>query len=356
MSGKPKKSVPGVSAIDLFCGVGGMTHGLVKEGIRVVAGIDNDSSCKYAYEKNNSAKFIEADIRKLKASDVHAFYPKGHKRVLVGCAPCQPFSGYTSKQPKGDKWNLLYSFAELIERVEPDVVSMENVPGLIRFKTPPIFDEFVKRLEAAKYQVSHSIVYCPDYGVPQTRSRLVLFASRLGKIEIIPKTRREDEYKTVSETIGHLPVIDHGETWPKDLLHRAAKLNDINLERIKATPAGGGWKDWDKRLVLKCHSKKKGRKYCSVYGRMNADAPAPTMTTLCTGIGNGRFGHPDQDRAITLREAALFQTFPMTYDFVNPEKKFSAKVIARQIGNAVPVQLGKVVARSIKAHLEAHSG
>jgi len=229
---------------------------------------------------------------------------------------------------------------------------MENVPGLLRFKKPPIFDEFCTRLRVNGYKVSHSTVYCPDYGIPQTRTRLVLIASKLGEIKLIKPTRKKEQYKTVEEAISHLPEIKAGETYEKDPLHRASKLSETNEKRIKATPEAGGWKDWDRSLVLRCHSKKTGKSYCSVYGRMRWDAPAPTMTTLCTGIGNGRFGHPEQHRAISLREAAIFQTFPVSYDFIDPKVKFSAKAISRQIGNAVPVTLGKVIARSIRQHLK----
>jgi DNA (cytosine-5)-methyltransferase 1 len=345
-----------IAAVDVFCGVGGMTHGLFQEKIKVVAGIDNDETCKYAYEKNNQAKFLQSDIRTLKPKDVAALYPKGHVRLLVGCAPCQPFSGYTSKKPKGDRWSLLYAFADLIEGVQPDIVSMENVPGLERFRKPPIFDQFCQRLIDAGYHVSYSTVYCPDYGVPQTRSRLVLFGSKFAQVSLVPKTHARDKYVTVEASIKDLPLMGDGEVCPEDPLHRAPKLNEMNKARIQATPEGGGWQDWDSSLVLKCHKKKKGKSYSGVYGRMRWKAPAPTMTTLCTGIGNGRFGHPAQDRAITLREAAIFQTFPRTYKFVDPEVKFSAKAISRQIGNAVPVQLGRIVAKSIKAHLEEHNG
>jgi DNA (cytosine-5)-methyltransferase 1 len=340
-----------VVAVDLFCGVGGMTHGLVKEGVKVLAGIDNDASCKYAYEKNNAATFIKADIRTLDPQKVIDLYPKRSYKLLIGCAPCQPFSGYTSKKPKGDKWSLLYKFADLIDTVKPDIVSMENVPGLARFKKPRIFAQFCQRLKDAGYTVSYSTVYCPDYGVPQTRSRLVLFASKYGEVALIDKTHKKDQYTPISKVIKHLPKIEDGEICPTDPLHRTPKLGETNKKRIQATPEGGGWRDWDKSLLLKCHKKKKGKSYTGVYGRMSWNAPAPTMTTLCTGIGNGRFGHPEQDRAISLREAAIFQTFPEKYAFADPKVKFNAKAISRQIGNAVPVRLGKVIARSIKRHL-----
>ncbi len=350
----PQKKAPGVSAIDLFCGVGGMTHGLYKAGINVVAGIDLDSTCKYAYEKNNAAKFIEADIRTIKPSELAKLYPKGDLKLLAGCAPCQPFSGYRGKVPKSDKWDLLYSFADLVVALQPDLVTMENVPGLLRFKGPKIFDHFCGKLRENGFTVWYDTVFCPDYGIPQTRTRLVLLASKLGEIKLIEPTREEGEYKTVRETIAHLPAISDGEAHKKDPLHRASKLSPLNKKRIKATPAAGGWKDWKDELVLKCHTKKSGKSYSSVYGRMKWNAPAPTMTTLCTGIGNGRFGHPKQDRAISLREAALFQTFPKSYKFIDPNAKFSKNTISRHIGNAVPVTLGKVIAKSIKEHLASH--
>lgn len=127
------------------------------------------------------------------------------------------------------------------------------------------------------------------------------------------------------------------------------------MERIRATPYGGGWKDWDDSLKLDCHKKESGSSFGSVYGRMKWETPAPTMTTLCTGLGNGRFGHPEQDRAISLREAALFQTFPMDYEFFSPEEKFSVSKASRYIGNAVPPKLGEVIAESILLHLKSHN-
>jgi DNA (cytosine-5)-methyltransferase 1 len=124
------------------------------------------------------------------------------------------------------------------------------------------------------------------------------------------------------------------------------------LKRLKATPQGGSWADWSEDLQLKCHKKSSGKTYRSIYGRMIWDDLAPTLTTHCTGIGNGRFGHPTQNRAISLREAALLQTFPRRYEFVKPRAPLYSKIVSRQIGNAVPVRLGRIIARSIKRHLQ----
>ena len=206
-------------------------------------------------------------------------------------------------------------------------------------------------LKENDYRVWVEPVYCPDYGIPQTRKRLVLLASRLGKIELIPPTHTPEEYKTVKDTIGDLPELKAGEADPNDPLHRAKGLSSKNLDRIRNTPYGGSWKDWPEELRLRCHKTDEGKTFGSVYGRMVWEKPAPTMTTQCTGLGNGRFGHPTQDRAISVREAALIQTFPKTYKFFNDEQDVAITKASRYIGNAVPPRLGEIIAESIRTHL-----
>lgn len=347
--GVPK--MENASAIDLYCGVGGLTHGLVREDISVVAGVDLDVSCKYAFEKNNRARFIPKSVEQLPVGELANLYPVGHKKILVGCAPCQPFSTYTIKQSPGEKWKLLTYFGKFVQDLKPEIVSMENVPGLSKHE---IFEEFVSTLQDNGYFVSYGPVNCTHYGIPQTRKRLVLFASLLGEIAIIPPTHTTETCPNVFDTIGALPAILAGETCLEDPMHRASSLNAQNLERIKASKPGGSWRDWPDGLKLACHKKQSGETFGSIYGRMTWSAPAPTMTTQCNGIGNGRFGHPEQDRAISLREAALFQTFPSDYDFIDPDAGFSFTILARQIGNAVPVRLGEVIAQTIKRHLETY--
>ena len=178
-----------------------------------------------------------------------------------------------------------------------------------------------------------------------------MFASKFGKIEIIPKTHQPANYTTVRDAIGYLSQISDGESDIHDPLHKASRLSPLNKLRILNTSQGGGWKDWDESLVLRCHKKETGKSYCSIYGRMKWDAQAPTITTQCYGYGNGRFGHPEQNRAISLREAALIQTFPEYYDFIDSNVGVSVKTIGRHIGNAVPVRLGQIVAMSIERHL-----
>ncbi|MBC7748371.1 MAG: DNA cytosine methyltransferase [Methylotenera sp.] len=356
---KKKITIEDFSAVDIFCGIGGLTHGLILENIKVEVGIDFDSTCKFAFEKNNKAIFIHKDVTELSASELKKYFQKGKKKILVGCAPCQPFSLYNHKAAKDEKkrnedskWKLLYSFGDLIEKIKPEIISMENVPMLVKFNNGKVFNDFTSRLGKLGYKVSWQIVNAQDYGVPQRRKRLILLGSKLGKIDLINKTVKDKKYKTVRDTISHLPSIEGGVSHPEDPLHRARKLSDLNKKRIKATAEGGFWRDWDKSLWLTCHSKDSGKDFNSVYGRMKWDDVAPTMTTHCIGINNGRFGHPDQDRAITLREAALIQSFPESYEFIDPKTTFNSQNIAKHIGNAVPVGLGIAIAKSIKNHIE----
>ena len=243
------------AAIDLFCGVGGLTKGLEQAGINVVAGIDFEASCQYAYEENNNAKFIQRDITTVLPEELAALYPDDlNIHILAGCAPCQPFSKYTQRYRKDgykdEKWRLLYSFGTLAKGIKPEIIAMENVPEL---EKTPVFADFVKELEECGYHILHKIVYCPDYGVPQSRKRLVLLASLFGKISLLPATHTPDKYVTVKDAIGNLPPLIAGSTDPNDLMHSATALSEKNLKRIRQSTPGGTWRDWDKELQLKCH-------------------------------------------------------------------------------------------------------
>ena len=353
---KKQKTMKNCTVIDLFCGAGALTHGFVKEGFNVAAGVDADKSCKYAYETNNpGATFIEKKIEDVEAAELIELYPKEDVKILVGCAPCQPFSAYNkSKRNQDDKWKLLDNFSDLISKVEPDIVSMENVPNLATFRNGKVYRDFVDHLEK-EYIVTECLkVSCLDYGVPQHRKRLVLFASKpeYGKVELLDPTHTPDKYKKVKDVIWGLEPLEAGETSRNDPYHKAAGLSELNLRRIKASKQGGTWRDWPDELVAQCHKQESGNSYSSIYGRMKWNAPSPTITTQCNGFGNGRFGHPEQDRAISLREAARLQTFPDNYEFVRPDEPHSITTISRFIGNAVPVKLARVIARSIKPHLQ----
>ncbi len=346
-------NIKDIAVVDLFCGIGGLTHGFIREGFNVAAGIDIDDTCKYAFESNNNSKFISKSITEVSATEVDKLFGSSKVKILVGCAPCQPFSSYTFKdsEKKNEKWKLLYEFQRLIIETKPHIISMENVAQLLNFKKEPIFNDFLKTLEKEDYFVHFEIVNCPEYGIPQNRKRLVLLASKLGPIDLIPKTHTKNKFVTVMDAIGELPPINDGEFHPKDRLHFARKLSPKNKLRIQTTPYGGGWKDWPEDLKLECHKKESGKSYSSVYGRMKWEEPSPTMTTHCVGYGNGRFGHPEQDRGISLREASILQSFPESYKFFDNGNDFSTVMVAKQIGNAVPVRLGEIIAKSIKKHL-----
>lgn len=343
------------NVIDLFCGVGGLSHGFIQEDFNVLAGIDIDETCRFAFEENNKSEFIAKSITDISAQEINRIYGENTDlKILVGCAPCQNFSSYMFKDKDKDsnKWKLLYEFSRLINEVQPDIVSMENVAQLINFKKAPVFEDFVSNLKSLGYYVHYEVVNCPDYGIPQNRKRLILLASKFGEIKLIPKTHNRDSYVTVKDAIGELPFIKDGEKDINDPIHFSRKLTPKNKIRIEATPYGGSWKDWNEDLRLECHKKETGKSFPSVYGRMVWEKPSPTMTTQCIGYGNGRFGHPVQDRAISLREAALLQTFPLDYKFVKNDQDYNSTILARQIGNAVPVKLGQVVAKSVKEHLK----
>jgi len=339
-----------IATVDLFCGAGGLTHGFEQAGLPVKVGYDIDPACRFPYEHNNKAKFILQDIENLSGSDLAEHFSGSSIKILVGCAPCQPFSNYSRRyNDKKSKWKLLQDFVRLVKESEPDIISMENV---LQLKYHSVFQEFIENLESLKYDIEPYEVNCLNYGIPQSRRRLVLLASKFGKINLIPATHNKGKYETVRKTIEHLEPLAAGEKSKTDKLHICSKLSNLNLKRIQASKPGGTWRDWPPELIAKCHTKKSGKSYPSVYGRMEWDKPSPTITTQCFGFGNGRFGHPEQHRAITLREAALLQTFPENYQFIAPNEDLAVIPIGRLIGNAVPVKLGEVIGRSILEHLQ----
>ena len=345
---KEVSATAAIEAIDLFCGAGGLSHGLRQAGIKVLAGFDLDPACEYPFQENNGAKFVKADITMLKGTDLRGLYSPNAIKLLAGCAPCQPFSTYRqgAPNPTDKRWNLLSEFGRLVEESSPDIVTMENVPLL---EKQEVFLSFVETLESLGYRVSARVVNCADYGVPQFRRRLVLLGSKLGAITLIPPT--QCKHLTVRKSIEGLPSLEAGQVDTSDRLHQTASLSPTNLKRIRASRPGGTWRDWDPRLVADCHKKDSGKTYPGVYARMSWDEPSPTMTTQFYGFGNGRFGHPTQDRGMSLREGAILQSFPKQYRFVPEDQPIHRKTIGRLIGNAVPVKLGEAIGRSIKEHI-----
>lgn len=229
-----------IEAVDLFCGVGGLTAGLQKSGIKVKAGYDIEQSCRYAYEKNNNSKFINKDVSDVTGTELKSWFSKNTIKLLAGCAPCQPFSSYNQGRDTtlDKKWPLLYHFSRLITELSPELVTMENVPDVIKHK---VYHDFISDLLDQGYIVYSQEVACIDYGIPQTRKRHVVLASKIGKVNLIEPTHKKAV--TVAETIKNLEYLEAGQTSKIDSLHTASTLTDINLERIRASKPGGTWRD-----------------------------------------------------------------------------------------------------------------
>ena len=341
-----KEIVHEIRAIDVFCGIGGLTRGIQNAGIRVVAGIDIDSSCRYAYETNNpEAVFLQSDIRDICFSDFDSYYGSSGLNALVGCAPCQPFSAHTRKNTSNDDCALIKEFARLIREGTPDLVCMENVPGLAKHES---FRDLTALLNDLGYEVDFDILNFHHYSVPQRRRRLVMLASRCGTITLPEPTGIATK---VSDVIRNLQPIAAGQTSPDDPAHTTLPLSSKNMARIRQSTPGGTWKDWDQKLVNPCHTK---AHYPASYGRMRWSEPAPTITTQFCYYSTGRFGHPSEDRAISVREAALLQTFPTDYKLVDPEIRIPIRKLARHVGNAVPVKIGEQIGVSL-AHATTHA-
>lgn len=335
-----------MKAIDLFCGAGGLTFGLRRAGWDVVIGIDVDATAEATYTNNNPrSAFVPADLRTLTNQAIRemASAVAGEELLLAGCAPCQPFS---KQRPNGElkrsrEATLLGEFARVVRVLRPKVVLMENVPGIAAVPGFSSFRKFQKSLRVNGYRCGQGVLNASDFGVPQHRRRYVLLAAQSSDAFLpSPAASPKRGTATVRAAIERFPKIDAGEHHPSVPNHYAARLSARNLERIRVTPAdGGSRRDWPEELKLPCHRKTAG--FSDVYGRMWWDRVAPTLTSRCNSLSNGRFGHPDQHRAISLREAAALQTFPDDFEFFGVKNS-----IARWIGNAVPVAFAEALGRA----------
>ncbi len=345
-----------VRVFDFFSGCGGASRGFKEAGMDVVFALDWDTNAKRTFEQNfPQTKFVAKDIRKVNEDTVRRLVDqlRPHPVLFSGCAPCQPFTRQNTIRPAPDQDErvpLLLEFLRFIQTCEPDIVFVENVPGIQNVcpNSEPISD-FLRGLSDAGYaNPAYDSVSLKRYGVPQGRKRFLLLASRHSRLDLPCETHGpgtdNPDYSTVREWIGDFPRLAAGETDPNIADHRAAGLSSLNLKRIRATPEGGGNRDWPECLQLACHQGATG--YSDVYGRMSWDRPASGLTTRCISYSNGRFGHPEQDRAISVREAACLQTFPMEFRFSG-----ALTSMARQIGNAVPVRLATIVGRHVTRHL-----
>lgn len=333
-----------IVAIDLFCGAGGLTRGLLDAGIDVICGFDIESAAQQSYEENNirrngeKVRYIRQSVTEITKEQIFNIIGKPDKRkvkfLLAGCAPCQPFSRLNKDRlnPKDPRRTLLRYFADLVAEVQPDFVMMENVAGIASLESD-VLEYFVNILDRYDYRHDKKIVNAVNYGVPQNRKRYVLLASKHGdvKIPVAEFDGKKIPYKKVCEFIKYLPPIKAGEEHPSISNHKSRNLSDLNMKRIIATPKNGGSRhDWtDTTLMLECHKNTNG--FRNVYGRISWESPAPTLTTKFNAYTSGRFGHPEQNRALSLKEGALLQTFSENYVFFG-----GGDTVARQIGNAVP--------------------
>jgi DNA (cytosine-5)-methyltransferase 1 len=344
--------------IDFFSGCGGTSEGFRQSGIPPIAAIENNPAAADSYSANfPDARMFEQDVRTLDPSELAEIVAEhraaGRAIVFSACAPCQPFSRQRHGDASGDdRVDLLADLLRFLAALRPDALFLENVPGLkAKAATMGPFNRLITALGEMKYHVTSGTVASRDHGVPQQRRRLVVLAA-LARPITFPEPSHgpgRQPFVTVADAISSLPALQAGEAAEDVNGHEAANLSALNLRRIRVTPEGGGWKDWPEELLLDCH---RGRRnsYSDAYGRMPANGIAPAMTTRCDSLSNGRFGHPTQDRAITPREAAALQTFPLEFRFAG-----SRIAIAKQVGNAVPVKLAASFAMTIGKHLASES-
>lgn len=337
------------AVVDLFCGSGGVSEGLRSAGWRIVAACDNDPVAAATYRANHpEVQLVEGDIQLDSTIDAIAAASVGVIDLVVICAPCQPFSSQNRHRGSDKREQLILRALAVVEKLSPSLVFFENVPGLASPAYRKIVTEVHAGLNNLGYAVSEPIVRdAADFGVPQRRRRCIMLAARSkAALAAFSSTDVRQNPRTVYSAIGDLPALVSGEASEADPLHRARAHQPIAMERLKHIPHNGGSRSsLPADLVLQCH-KGKVTSFSDVYGRMAWDAVAPTLTTGCTDLTRGRFGHPDQDRAITMREAARLQTFPDEYRFVGQPTQ-----VSRQIGNAVPPAMIKAFVPAFEAAL-----
>lgn len=329
-----------LKAVDLFSGAGGTTQGLRDAGYLVVSAVENDGSAAKTYAANHSAtQLLERDIERVQAPALaRRLSAAGHHvDLLTACPPCQPFSTLGSGRADDPRNALVSSLNRFVANLKPRAILLENVPGL---RHEARFLKLVRWLRRA-YFVSEHMVQAADYGVPQHRRRIIIVAVQRA-LEVVPPqdlvAALPESFDRGPRTAGEILASTSSLTEDEDPVHRARTPQRKTIERIRAIPPGGGRLDLPKHLELACHSRMSGRNATTIYGRIDPAEPAPTITTRCTTPSCGRFVHPTEDRGLSLREAALLQTFPPDYRFHG-----SYGSIERQIGNAVPPKLAEAL-------------
>lgn len=348
-------------AVDFFSGAGGVTCGFLQAEIDVLAGIDNEMSCKDTYVTNNHRRdqqeisFICEDISTYQPQDLEVelnLQPNDDEMIFVGCSPCQYYTNMkTTKEKSRESRTLLEEFRRFVDYFRPGYIFIENVPGLQSNPESPL-GQFKLFLENNGYLFDERVVNAKYFGVPQNRRRYILIASRLATQDHPIHIPEPDKIniKTVRDAIGNIdifPPVEAGNIDNSNFQHSTARISQINLNRLANTPLDGGdrraWAN-NEELQLPCYINHDG--HTDVYGRMAWSRPSPTITTKFCSISNGRYGHPEQLRAISLREGATLQSFPLNYIFYSNGQGS----IAKMIGNAVPPLLARSIGETINAH------
>lgn len=343
------------TAVDLFCGAGGFSLGLERAGFDVRLAVDSWQLAVDTYARNFRHPVVCGDLSAMSGRKLlrHARAKKGEIDLVVGGPPCQGFSIQRIGPDHDIRNSLVLEYARLLAEIAPRLFVMENVPGLMGRRGAELVQAFLDAVDEAGYETESHVVNAADYGAPQMRKRVVVLGWRRsdsGPFALPPPKRSPDSYVTVGDAIGDLPSPPTpDETKPHDPLHRQTRLSELNRERLRHIPPGGGMENLPVHLRVDCHkagAEKIGHRY--VYGRLAADRPAGTITGRFDSFTRGRFAHPVEDRNITLREGARLQTFPDTFGF-----KGNQEDIACQIGNAVPPVLAEALGRAALHALKA---
>lgn len=347
------------TAVDIFSGGGGLSVGLEAAGFDAVAAVEVEPHAAATFKANHpTARMYCQDVRTV-TGDMLASAADGEVDVIAACPPCQGFSSLTRKYRRKDERNTLVGeVGRLADELRPSAIMMENVPGLTQ-RGKPLFDALLEQLEDIGYETNWSVLQVADYGVPQRRRRLVMLAGLGFRIPMPEATHSKSgddgklKWRTVRETIAGMeePITfqkarEHGSAQEYGW-HVVRQLSSINIERFKWSRPGGSWEDIPEDLRAPCH--RNGYKgFSNAYGRMVWDEPSGTITAGCTTFSKGRFGHPEKNRTISLREAALLQTFP-------PDYRFETEVFDRAceiVGNALPPVFAEAVARKVRNEIE----
>lgn len=359
MTKKSDNPVEPLIAADIFAGGGGLTVGLKRAGFEVCAAIEVEQNALSTYKANHPEVFtLRQDVRLVNGNSIRDLSSTGEISLLAGCPPCQGFSTLTKKHLRFDPRNrLVREMARLIEETQPHAVMMENVPGMVR-KGNSLFNNFLKRLKSLGYIVNWDVLQVADFGVPQNRRRLVLLAGKEFEIALPDPTHSKDgtnglkPWRSLRDAIGGLPepipLKDaKSKGGPQSFnWHVVRNLSPQNILRLEHTEPGKGRAQLPIDLRPDCH-KESDEGYHNVYGRMSWDQVPVTITGGCTTLSKGRFGHPERCNTISVREAALIQTFPLDYCIDTPYMDYACNIV----GNALPCDFAEVVAKQCAAAL-----